>query len=123
MDKVVDCCIVNKWFSPLAVDVNVRRLILPLIELFRPLPKAIFAHLVNSSVALFELDPGKFPRVDVLVTTTGLGFATAVTGTPPLIDLGPAGATGGGFGFPPAPTVVQVPDRVVGGAIFPARSA
>jgi hypothetical protein len=90
-----------------------RRLILPLIELFKPFPNAILAHFVNSSVALFGLEAVEVPILDVLVTATGLAFATGATGTPPPIDLGPAGAAGGGFGLPPAPTVVQVPDRVV----------
>ena len=86
--------------------------------LFNPLPKVNLVHLVNSSTARFGFAGG-----EVVVTTlrargdgaaAGLGLAGTVTGVVPLIARGAAGAVGGAFGLPPAPTVVHAPEPAGG---------
>ena len=80
--------------------------------LFNPLPKDNLAHLVNSSTARFGFAGGEVVftlRVRGEGAAAGLGFAVVI-GMFPLTArgaTGDAGAAGGAFTFPPAPTVVH----------------
>ena len=100
---------------------------LPLILLFKPLPRDSLAHLVNSSIAWFGFAGGVLLTLTVRGATTGFGFgAVGAAATVPLTDLGAAGPAGEGFGLPPAPTVVQAPELAVvvaGAGALLARSA
>ena len=100
---------------------------LPLMLLFRPLPRALFAHLVNSSVALFWLvivlllrAVCATGRVRAVLTTLG-----AVPLTARVAACGVATIVAGAFALPLDPTVVHAPAGPVGmaGAILLARSA
>ena len=80
------------------------------MPLLSPLPRDIFAHFINSSVALLRLEAELLDTGRTRVGATGLDFVTCVIGRLPLVERGPRGVVDDGLGFPPAPTVVQAPE-------------
>jgi hypothetical protein len=113
LDKVVDYRKVSLILN-LPSGINI-----PLILLFNPLPRVNLAHLVNSSIARLGFDEGVVAgtvRGAVVVAVTALGrTGDAATGTGPLVERGPVGATGGALALPLAPTVVQAPEPALTG--------